>query len=267
MSSHSVGFVGGGRVTRILLSGLERAGKSPTRCVVGDTDRNVLDALRSRFPGVEAVAGDVAEPVRQDIVFGALHPPVMKEALPHIGRQLRPEAIFVSLAPVIRIQALTNALGGFERVARMIPNAASIVGSGFNPVAFATGLDPEAKSDLIDWLSVLGECPEVPDEQLEAYAILTAMGPTYFWYQFAELEKIGTGFGLDGETTRHALTRMLHGGVKTFFESGLRPDEVIDLIPVKPLESAEKQTCETYRTQLRGLYDKLTRQPTGVGQS
>ena len=267
MSSHSVGFVGGGRGTRILLSGLERAGNSPTKCVVGDTDRNVLDALKSRFPGVDAVAGDVAEPARQDIVFGALHPPVMKEALPHIGRQLRPEAIFVSLAPVIRLHALTHALGGFQRVVRMIPNAASIVGSGFNPVAFAPGLDPEVKRDLTDWLSALGECPEVPDEHLEAYAILTAMGPTYFWYQFAELETLGSSFGLDGETTRHALTRMLQGGVKTFFESGLRPDEVIDLIPVRPLEGVEERVSDEYRTRLRGLYDKLTRQPTGVGRS
>jgi pyrroline-5-carboxylate reductase len=260
MSSRSVGFVGGGRVVRILLGGLERAGKSPVRCVVGDTDRDVLDAMKSRFPGIEVVAGDVAEPARQDVVFGALHPPAMKEALPIIGKQLRPEAIFVSLAPVIRIQALRKALGGFERVVRMIPNAASIVGSGFNPVAFATGLDPDVKTDLLDWLGALGECPEVPDEQLEAYAILTAMGPTYFWYQFEELEKLGGSFGLDDDTTRHALTRMLHGSVEAFFASGMHPDEVIDLIPVKPLESVEETIRETYRTRLRALHDSLTLQ-------
>ena len=178
MSSRSIGFIGGGRVTRILLSGLERAGKSPDNCVVSDTDTNVLDA--------------------------------------------------------------------------------SILGSGFNPVAFAAGVGSDVKKELLDWLGALGECPEVPDEQLEAYAILTAMGPTYFWYQIEELEKLGTSFGLDEETARHALAQMLHGGVKTFFDSGMRPDEVIDLIPVKPLESSEKDVREAYRTRLRGLYDKLT---------
>jgi pyrroline-5-carboxylate reductase len=258
MSSRSIGFIGGGRVTRILLGGLERAGASLSNCVVSDTDTNVLDALKSRFPGIRTTGDDVAEPARQDVVFGALHPPAMKDALHGIGGQLRPEAVFVSLAPVIRVPALKKALGGFERVARMIPNAASILGSGFNPVAFAAEIGPDDKKDLLDWLGALGECPEVPDEQLEAYAILTAMGPTYFWYQFEELEKLGSSFGLDEETTRHALTQMLHGGVKTFFESGMRPDEVIDLIPVKPLESSEKDLREAYRTRLRGLYDKLT---------
>jgi pyrroline-5-carboxylate reductase len=259
MSSRSIGFIGGGRVARILLGGLERAGTRPATCVVSDTDAHVLDALKSRFPGIQTVGDDVAEPARQDVVFGALHPPVMKDVLPRIGGQLGPEAVFVSLAPVIRLPALKNALGGFERIARMIPNAASILGSGFNPVAFAAAIGPEVKQELLDWLGALGECPEVPDEQLEAYAILTAMGPTYFWYQFEELEKLGSSFGLDQRATRHALTQMLHGGVKTYFESGMRNDEVIDLIPVKPLEPSEKGVREAYRTRLRGLYDKLTK--------
>lgn len=192
MSSRSIGFIGGGRVTRILLGGLERAGASPGNCVVSDTDTKVLDALKTRFPGIRTTGDDVTEPARQDVVFGALHPPAMKDALPGIGGRLPPEAVFVSLAPVIRLPALKSALGGFERVARMIPNAGSILCSGFNPIAFAAGIGQDDKNDLLDWLGALGECPEVPDEQLEAYAILTAMGPTYFWYQFEELENLGS---------------------------------------------------------------------------
>ena len=258
MNSRSVGFIGGGRVTRILLGGLERAGTSPASCVVSDTDATALEALKSRFPRIKTVGDVVAEAARQEVVFGALHPPVMKEALPRIRETLRPGAVFVSLAPVIRLPALQAALGGSDRIARMIPNAPSILASGFNPIAFTDGMDPAVKKELLDWFGSLGECPEVPDEHLEAYAILTAMGPTYFWYQFAELEKLGTSFGLDEQTTRHALTRMLLGGVKTFFDSEMPPDEVIDLIPVKPLETSESAVRDAYQTRLRGLYDKLT---------
>ena len=258
MSSRSIGFIGGGRVARILLGGLERAGASPATCVVSDSDANVLATLKELFPSIRTTGADNAEPARQDVVFGALHPPVMKDELPNIGKQLRSEAIFVSLAPVIRLPGLTKALGGFARVARMIPNAASIVGSGFNPIAVSEAIGLDDKKNLLGWLGALGECSEVPDEQLEAYAILTAMGPTYFWYQFEELEKLAAGFGLDTATTRHALAQTLHGGVKTYFDSGLAPAEVIDLIPVKPLEPMEKEVREAYRTRLRGLHDKLT---------
>jgi pyrroline-5-carboxylate reductase len=264
MNSHSIGFIGGGRVVRILLQGLERAGAFPATCVVSDQDAGVLDALRERFPGIQATGADIAEPARQDIVFGALHPPVLKEALSEIGKRLRPGAVFVSLAPVIRIPALQAALGDFDRVARMIPNAASIVGSGFNPIALSEGILPDERKAVLAWLGALGECPEVPDEHLEAYAILTAMGPTYFWYQFAELERLGIDLGLGEKATRHALSRMLHGGVEAFFGSNLSPDEVIDLIPVKPLEASENEVREAYRTRLRALHDKLTQRPSPV---
>ena len=258
MGSRSIGFIGGGRVARILLGGFERAGASPESCVVSDTDTNVLDSLKSRFPTIRTVGEDISQSARQDIVFGALHPPAMKDALPRVGEHLGAEAVFVSLAPVIRLPALKTALSGFDRIARMIPNAPSILGSGFNPIAFAAGMAPEAKKNLLDWFGVLGECPEVPDEQLEAYAILTAMGPTYFWYQFAELDKLGKDFGLEEQTRRHALAQMLHGGVQAFFDSGMRADEMIDLIPVKPLEDSENEVRGAYQTRLRALYDKLS---------
>jgi pyrroline-5-carboxylate reductase len=159
---------------------------------------------------------------------------------------------------------LRNALGGFARVARMIPNAPSIVGSGFNPIAFAPEVRHETRQAVLGWLGALGACPEVPDEQLEAFAILTAMGPTYFWYQFEELRKLGKEFGLDDRTIQNALPRMLEGGVKTYFESGLTAEQVIDLIPVKPLDSLEHDVREAYGAKLRGLYAKLTGRPLEV---
>jgi pyrroline-5-carboxylate reductase len=258
MSSRSIGFIGGGRVARILLGGLKRVGASPSTCVVSDANAEVLSTLATQFPEIRTTGADNYEPARQDLVFGALHPPALKEVLPQVGRHLRAESIFVSLAPVIRLPALSSALDGFDRVARMIPNAASIVGEGFNPITLSDRLPAGEKTSLLGWLRVFGECPEVADEDLEAYAILTAMGPTYFWYQFEELEKLGADFGLDPKTTRHALSRMLHGGVQTFFESGMDTADVIDLIPVKPLEASEKDVREVYRSRLRGLYDKLT---------
>jgi pyrroline-5-carboxylate reductase len=38
MTNRSVGFIGGGRVARILLGGLKRAGQLPDRVVVSDSN-------------------------------------------------------------------------------------------------------------------------------------------------------------------------------------------------------------------------------------
>ena len=49
MSSRSIGFIGDGRVARILLGGLERAGASPATCVVRDVYRTQLRALHDKL--------------------------------------------------------------------------------------------------------------------------------------------------------------------------------------------------------------------------
>jgi len=44
------------------------------------------------------------------------------------------------------------------------------------------------------------------------------------------------------------------------FESGLTPDEVMDLIPVRPLGEEEENIKSIYHTSLGDLFDKLKSQ-------
>ncbi len=50
---------------------------------------------------------------------------------------------------------------------------------------------------------------------------------------------------------------MVSGAGKTLFGSGLTAEEVIDLIPVKPLGEEEGNIKAAYHARLEGLYAKL----------
>jgi pyrroline-5-carboxylate reductase len=256
MHHKSIGFIGGGRITRIFLEGWQRAGKLPARIRVSDCHGDALARLKARFPGVETNAGS-ATAAAQDIVFLAVHPPVMAEVCGGIKGALKPDAIVVSLAPKFTVARLTELLGGFARIARVIPNAPSLIGQGYNPVNFAPALTALDRSELKSLLEPLGECPEVAEEKLEAYAVLTAMGPTYLWFQLQALREVVAGFGLSEAEITPALKRMVCGSTRTLLESGLTPAEVMDLIPVKPLAEMETQVTELYRTRLPAIYNKI----------
>ena len=77
----------------------------------------------------------------------------------------------------------------------MNPNAASIVGKGYNPISFADGLPQQSQNDLLDLIAPLGQSPVVADESIETYAVISAMGPTYFWFQFDALRQLAESFG------------------------------------------------------------------------
>jgi pyrroline-5-carboxylate reductase len=256
MSTKTIGFVGGGRITRIFLEGWRRANALPANVLVSDCNADTLAKLTTQFPGAETTTDSHAA-AAQDIVFLAVHPPVMAEAATAIKGSVKPGAIVVSLAPKFTLAKLTGLLGGFARLARVIPNAPSVVNFGFNPLAFAAALSTADKAEITALLSPLGECPEVAEEKLEAYAVLTAMGPTYLWFQLQALREVAAGFGLSDAEIKPALMRMVCGAARTLLESGLTSAEVMDLIPVKPLAEMEPQVSEMYRTRLPGIYQKI----------
>ena len=257
MQSHTVGFVGGGRITATFLQALGGRGLALDRVTVSDTSAEVLAKLKARFPGITttAVNGEAAACER---VFLALHPPALKAVLPEIAPRLRKDALVVSLAPVLTITRLSEMLGGFARLARVLPNAPSIVHAGFNPVAFADHLPADARAEIEALLDGLGAHPVVPEKTLEGYAILAAMGPTYFWFQWQALRELVAPFGLEPADGDRALRAMLDGAVRTFFDAGLTAEQVLDLVPVKPLAEAEPQIRQAYADVLPRLHAKLT---------
>jgi len=256
MSEPSIGIVGGGRVTRILLAGWTRANRRPSRIVVSDIDAKPLALLQTEFSSL-AVTQNNSEAARQEIVLFALHPPVFPTVLGEIKESLSPDAVFVSLAPKWTMARIGEMLGGFNRLARVIPNAPSIVNKGYNPVSFSEQLPAANRAHVLSLFSPLGACPEVAEDTLEAYAIVAAMGPTYLWYQLFQLIDLGCQFGLTRDAAIEAVAAMVDGTARTMIEAGLAPEAVMDLIPVKPLASLEPTVKEAYTGVLGALHAKL----------
>ena len=249
----SAGFIGGGRVARILVGGWRRANALPERVLVHEPSDAAADALRDAAPSVERVSFEQA--AAADVVFLALHPPAIGSVLPQLRPALVGDGVLVSLAPKVTIRALGGA--GTDRIVRMIPNAPSLVGRGYNPVTFGSGIDERTKTDLRALFAPWGRAPEVPEEELEAYAILTGMGPTYFWYELQALRDLTREMGLAPADVDAGLRAMVDGAVATLLDSGLPASAVVDLVPVKPLADVEPAVTAAYHTVLPALYSKI----------
>jgi pyrroline-5-carboxylate reductase len=252
---HSIGFIGGGRVTKILLQGFKNKNVKFGKVVVNDTNPEVIANLKKQFPEVEP--SDAKKAAGQDVVFIALHPPVVMDMLELIKNDVKAEAIVISLAPKINLPKLTMKLGHVKNLARLIPNATSYINEGYNPVTFADVFDPSNKKEIIDLLSSLGTTFEVSEEKLESYAILSAMLPTYFWFQWRELGEIGGKIGLSDEESKKSIYDTIIASLDLMYKSGLSASDVIDLIPVKPIGEHEPQISEIYKTKLIGLFEKI----------
>jgi pyrroline-5-carboxylate reductase len=255
--NHSIGFIGGGRVVKIILKGWRRVGKLPNIIVVSDNNADVLNKLKNEFQHIETIVSNAKVPAACDIIIIGLHPPVVSEILQEIKSVVNPSALVISLAPKVSIAKLSEGLGGLKNIARINPNAPSIVNAGYNPVAFSSTISEDRRKTVLELFGMLGDCPEVSEELLEAYAITTAMGPTYFWFQLYELQELAKSFCISDNILKDAIPKMLNGAAKTMYDSGLTPTEVMDLVPVKPLGEEEAVIKGFYQNRLNSLYKKL----------
>lgn len=255
MENKKLGFIGGGRITRIILQAFRNKNMDFDSISVYDPDTEVSGKLREDFPNVKIEASNEI-PAGQDMVFLAVHPPVVMDTLKEIGNVVSEESVIISLAPKITIEKIMPLVPS-RKIIRMIPNATSYINEGYNPVYFSESFKKEEKKQLMKLFRSLGKTIEVVERELEPYAIVSAMLPTYFWFQWKKMEDIAVITGFTEKESRQIIKSTLRRSLELYFDSGLSPEEVIDLIPVKPIGEQEKEIETILENKLLGLYEKI----------
>lgn len=255
MQTKSIGFIGGGRITKIFLQGFKNQKVEFSSVTVCDTNNETLSELKKGFPIIETTTSAL-DAASKEIVFIALHPPVIGETISKLKDVIDNNALIISLAPKFSIQKLSELLGT-QRIIRMIPNATSFVNLGYNPMCFNPEIDKSEKELILEVLSSLGNTFETEESKLEAYAIISAMLPTYFWFQWKEMEKIAKEIGLSEKESQDTIFTTLKASLEIMYNSNLNYDEVIDLIPVKPIGDKEPEISEILNKNLTALFEKI----------
>jgi pyrroline-5-carboxylate reductase len=255
MKTKSLGFIGGGRITRIFLQAFVNKKTIFESISVFDTNPQILLELKRKFPFIH-VLNSAQEAAQRDIVFLAIHPPVILDTIEKIREHLSDQTILISLAPKITIGKIAE-ICSIRQIVRLIPNATSVINHGYNPVSFASGMSEIQKWYLLEMLNILGHTFETAEEKLEGYAIISSMLPTYFWFQWSNLEAIGTEFGLSDAECRESIYETMNAALNAMYRSGMNPNDVMDLIPVKPLAENEDQIKAIYQQKLMGVWEKI----------
>jgi pyrroline-5-carboxylate reductase len=224
---------------------------------VFDPDAGGIARLKNDFPDISAGTTAIEIAASCEVVILAIHPPAMTETLASIKPFLRKDAVVISLAPKITIEKMKALLGGFPAIARVNPSAPGIVNKGINPVVFAESMNEVHKQVVLELLRPLGRAPVVDERKIEAYAVICAMGSTYFWFQLDTLKDLAVKFGMAEAEAKEVITEMMRGTVDTLFSSDIPAAEVMDLVPVKPIGEFESVIGGYYDEKLNAIYNKI----------
>ena len=111
MLAKTVGFMGAGRMATALGRGLVRAGKVRSDAISAtDPSDEARRTFLSEVPGANAGDDNVAAVGQADVVFLAVKPQTMGEALAALKDAIRSDALVVSIAAGITLERLAGGL-------------------------------------------------------------------------------------------------------------------------------------------------------------
>ncbi|HLN20720.1 MAG TPA: NAD(P)-binding domain-containing protein [Bacteroidales bacterium] len=258
----SIGFIGGGKVTRLLLRGFDNKKIKFKKVIVADSNPVVLDSLRNEFSFIKSDSAAAA--ASQDIVFLGLDQKLTMDTLGLISNEFDENSILISTVPDINFAKLAIRLPENNRLARTLPPAAVYINEALIPVAFSPAFPEGAKDDVFELFNYLGRALEVPEEKLQTYSAFSSVLPAYFWYQWKELISMGRELGLNERETVDFLSESTISSLHLAHRSDLTEDQVIDILPVSPLDDDEDLIRDEYRSRLVELYRRVNPQRAEV---
>jgi pyrroline-5-carboxylate reductase len=226
-----IGFVGAGRMATALAQGLVRAELvGPQSILASDPSDAARSAFSRAVPGARVSQDNRPVVSAADVVFLAVKPQKMTEALTDIHGALSPKALVVSIAAGVTVGRLAAGLPPRQKVVRVMPNTPALIGMGASAYSlgdYATAADGALAAKL---LSAVGAAFEVPETMLDAVTGLSGSGPAFVYSMIEALTRGGTAAGLPAELAAELAVRTVAGAAQMVLATGDTPAALRDRV-------------------------------------
>jgi pyrroline-5-carboxylate reductase len=221
----AVTFIGGGNMATALIGGLLARGEAAAGIRVVEPLAEQRERLRARFPGIAVQDAVDAACGAVDLVVLCVKPQQMHDAVrplvPFLGAH-GPGVL--TIAAGIRLADLSRWLGGYERLARAMPNMPALIGRGIAGLYALPQLEPAAREAVARVLAAGGEVVWVKDEaMLDAVTGVSGSGPAYVFYFLEALESAARDVGFDAADARKLAYATVDGAIALAQSSDAQP--------------------------------------------
>jgi pyrroline-5-carboxylate reductase len=225
-----VAFIGAGNMGEALLRGLRKADAIPPEHLIATGRREERLQELARNYGCK-VTQDNVEAVRQaDVVILAVKPQILDSVMHEIGAALKPDALVISLAAGVSLQAIEVHLRPGIRACRAMPNTPAVVGAG--ATAIATGRHA-SRDDIACTRAIfeaVGLVTEVDETLMDAVTGLSGSGPAYVFMIIEALADAGVKVGLPRYKALSLAAQTVLGSAKLLLETGQHPGVLKDQV-------------------------------------
>ena len=216
-----IAILGAGKMGEALISGLLRAGRSPSgvQAAVRRADR--ADELRERY-GIGVVAAAEAAKTAGTLVI-TVKPQDMPGLLAEIAPDMPASALVISLVAGIPTPVIERRLGVPVPVVRVMSNTPVLVDEAMSVISAGAYAGEEHLRRAEDLLRPVGKVLRIPESQQDAATALSDSGPAYVYFLVEAMVDAGILLGMPRGTALEMVIQAVYGAATMLRESGEHP--------------------------------------------
>ncbi|MCL2349036.1 MAG: pyrroline-5-carboxylate reductase [Planctomycetaceae bacterium] len=235
-----IGFLGAGQMATALALGFLKSGVIAKDQVFAS---DAVAAAGQRF--AEVTGGTLCASNRElagkvDLLFLAVKPQQMSDALREIADHADPDMLFVSIAAGLPVSFFEKRLGcqlkgnqakgNQAKIVRVMPNTPCLVGQGVCAYSVSEATSEADRVLVKTLLETVGVAELVPEKQMDAVTGLSGSGPAYVCMMIEALSDAGVKMGLPRRTATRFAAQTLLGTAEMVLKTDEHPAVLKDRV-------------------------------------
>jgi len=216
-----IAVLGAGKMGEALISGLLRAGSSPSGVVAAARRDDRASQLRDAY-GIEVVSAAEAA-ARADTLVITVKPQDMAALLDQIAAKVPADSLVISVAAGITTSFIERRLSGEVPVVRVMSNTPVLVDEAMSVISPGSFAAEEHLRRTEDLLRPVGKVLRIPESQQDAATALSGSGPAYVYFLVEAMVDAGILLGMPRSTALEMVNQAVYGAATMLRDTGEHP--------------------------------------------
>ncbi len=230
MLEKKIGFIGCGNMAQAIIGGLVNSGLiAPANILVWDRKESTNQTMAQQH-GITAAESAEVLAREADILFGAVKPDAILKVLKELAGVLKKDALVVSIAAGVTLDALAGVLGYDRKIVRVMPNTPALVGEGMTSVTPNVLVEQQEVDEVVAMFASFGKAAVVSEKLIHAVVGVSGSAPAYVFVFIEAMADAAVLGGMPRAQAYEFAAQAVKGAATMVLETGKHPAELKDQV-------------------------------------
>ena len=256
-----LGFIGTGNMASAIMGGIIRKQVVPSEEIIGaDVYEAGREHVKEKF-GIHVTADNKEVVEKADTIVLSVKPQYYADVIAEIKDIVRPEQIFITIAPGKTLDWLAEQFGKDVKIVRTMPNTPAMVGAGMTGACANRHMTKEETEYVRTLLESFGEVEFITENLMDVVVSVSGSSPAYIFMMIEAMADAAVEGGMPRPQAYKFAAQAVMGSAKMVLETRKHPGELKDMVcsPAgTTIEAVRELEARGFRSSIIEAMEKCT---------